>query len=120
MPEVELRRQILEKLDEIKDPCSCAQGTPMGLTEMGLIGSIDLSCDGDVQVNLRLTSPFCHMIAFLQAEAVQRVGSVPGVRSVTVKGDEGLDWSPSMISPEAQARRDKRLQERFARAVGAG
>lgn len=111
MPEREaaLRAQILERLNRIQDPCSVAGGSPMGLTEMGLVGSVQIGDDGDVAVRLRLTSPFCHMIAFMQTEAQNQVGSPPGVRSVRVTGDQGLDWSPDLISPEAQARRRRRL-----------
>ncbi|WP_344342019.1 iron-sulfur cluster assembly protein, partial [Streptomyces rhizosphaericus] len=68
--------------DKIKDPCSVAGGTPMGLSEMGLIGSVDMSEDGDMAIVLRLTAPFCHMIAFLESELVKLVGRLPGVRSV--------------------------------------
>ena len=81
----------------------------MGLTEMGLVGSVEIEDDGDVTVHLRLTSPFCHMIAFMQSEAQNEVGALPGVRSVRVTGDHGLDWSPDLISPEAQARRRRQL-----------
>lgn len=100
---------INERMDEIMDPCSVAGGTPMGLSEMGLIGSVDMSSDGDVSIMLRLTAPFCHMIAFLQSETVQRVGSLPGVRSVTVTTDQGLDWSPDLIRGDARRRRQDRI-----------
>lgn len=112
-------QEIRAQLDEIQDPCSCASGAPMGIEEMGLVGSVEIGADGDVQINLRLTSPFCHMIPFLQSEAKSKVGALDGVRSVTVKGDQGLDWSPEMITAEARERRARILQERFARAVGA-
>ncbi len=104
-----LRAAILERLDRVQDPCSVASGAPMGLTEMGLIGSVEIGDDGAVAVRLRLTSPFCHMIAFLQSEAQEQVGSLPGVRSVRVIGDQGLDWTPDLISPQAQARRFRML-----------
>jgi metal-sulfur cluster biosynthetic enzyme len=108
-----LRAAILEALDGIQDPCSVAGGTPMGLSEMGLVGTVDID-DGDVAIHLRLTSPFCHMIGFMKKEAIARVAALPGVRSVAVEGDSGLDWSPSLISPAAQARRDERLRRMAA------
>ena len=107
--DAELRAAVLQRLDRIKDPCSVAGGTPMGLNEMGLVGSVDISPAGDVGINLRLTSPFCHMIAFMQSEAVKGVGALPGVRSVSLSGDQGLDWSPSMIAEPARQRRQLQL-----------
>lgn len=109
MPEL-TRDAVLERLDRIQDPCSVAGGTPMGLAEMGLVAGVDISPGGHVHVDLRLTSPFCHMIAFMQREAVREVGSLPGVASVAVHGDQGLDWSPEMILPVAQERRRLRLE----------
>ena len=108
-PPADLLALIHERLDEIKDPCSVAGGNAMGLSEMGLIGSVDMSDHGDIEIMLRLTAPFCHMIAFLQSETVKRVGSLPGVRAVTVTTDQGLDWSPDLIRGDARLRRRKRL-----------
>lgn len=108
-PPAHLLAQIHEAVDEIKDPCSVAGGSPMGLSEMGLIGSVDMSEDGDVAIVLRLTAPFCHMIAFMESETVKLVGRLPGIRSVAVTTDQGLDWSPDLIRSDTRRRRDERL-----------
>lgn len=110
-PPASLLALIHITVDEIKDPCSVAGGSPMGLSEMGLIGSVDMSDHGDIAIMLRLTAPFCHMIAFLQSETVERVGSLPGVRTVTVSTDQGLDWSPDLIRGDARRRRQERILE---------
>jgi metal-sulfur cluster biosynthetic enzyme len=99
------RAAILAELDEIKDPCSMASGVPMGLAEMGLIDTLDVSPEGEVEIRLRLTSPFCHMIGFFKTEAARRVMALPGITSVSLSADNGLDWSPDRISTSAQARR---------------
>ncbi|GAA4744619.1 metal-sulfur cluster assembly factor [Actinomycetospora chibensis] len=101
--------QIAARLDEVKDPCSVTAGNPMGLAEMGLIKSAEVSDDGDVSLVLRLTSPFCEMIGFLKSQAEEKVGALPGVRSVSVTTDSGFDWSPEDMSPEQQQRRRDRL-----------
>ena len=106
----ELRDRILEELDEIKDPCSLAAGTPLGLAEMGLVRELAIDADGGVTVDLKLTSPFCHMIGFFKTEATKRIGDLAGVTSVTLTADNGLDWSPRDISPAAAARRAQHLQ----------
>lgn len=53
------------------------------------------------------------MIGFMKTEEMSKVGEVEGVGSVTVEGDAGLDWSPEMISPEAQKRRREKLERRL-------
>lgn len=109
-----LEMVVRAALDEIKDPCSVASGTPLGLDEMGLVDSVSMSESGVVDIRLRLTSPFCHMIGFFKVEAERRVSALAGVTGVRLDGDNGLDWSPTMISAEGQAKRAvllKRLQE---------
>jgi len=120
MPEAPqaLREQILQRLDDIHDPCSVAGGMPLGLGEMGLVESVEISASGDVEISLRLTSPFCEMIAFMKTEAIARVEALDGVRSVEVTGDAGLDWSPSMMSPDAQRRRRARIDAVQLAAAG--
>ena len=104
-----LRALITAELDEIKDPCSLASGTPMGLAEMGLVDTIAIENGGTVLVKLRLTSPFCHMIGYFTKEATRHIEGLPGVTGVELQADNGLDWSPSRISPAATARRNQYL-----------
>lgn len=113
----DLHERITAALDEIKDPCSLAAGTPLGLAEMGLVKEIRIGVDGAVAVDLRLTSPFCHMIGFFKTEAIARIGRLPGVVSVTLNADNGLDWSPRDISPAAAERRQLHLQRMEATAA---
>lgn len=105
---------IIAALDEIKDPCSVASGVPMGLGEMGLIGALEVSDLGAVSIELRLTSPFCHMIGFFKTEAHARLMALPGVTSVSLSADNGLDWTPEMISSSSKERRSAMLQSRYS------
>lgn len=104
-----LHERVLEELDHIKDPCSVASGIPLGLAEMGLVKSIEIGPDAHVEIELRLTAPSCHMIAFMRSEAIRRLSDVDGVNSVEVVGDQGLDWRPSMMTETALAKREERL-----------
>lgn len=105
-----LRDDIFRVLDEIKDPCSVGFGDPMGLAEMGLIRSVDISPAGDVSVCLRLTSPFCEMIGFFTNTAIDKIQELPSVSSVVIEADSGFDWSPEFMSPARQEQRQVRLR----------
>jgi len=104
----EIRRQ----LDTIGDPCSVAHGTPMGLDEMGLVEDVRLDHDGNVVIDLRLTSPTCMMVGYFNVEAKRRLQEIPGVRTVEVRADHGLDWTPDMMSDAAKERRRAALRAR--------
>ena len=108
-PTLVCEEQVREVLDQIKDPCSVATGVPMGLAEMGLVKTVRIDPDGSIDIELRLTSPFCEMISFMKNEAIAKVGALPGVSGVTVGHDSGFDWDHDLIAPEAQARRRARL-----------
>ena len=114
MPDViersDLANRIRRELDAIKDPCSLASGVPLGLDEMGIVDTVDVAADGAVEVRLRL-------IGFFKVEADRLVGAIPGVTSVAVKADNGLDWSPSRISLAGQAKRAVRLDTMQAAAI---
>lgn len=112
-----LAAQIRDELDAIKDPCSLASGIPLGLTEMGIVDVVTVTPEGAATVSLRLTSPFCHMIGFFKNETDRIVGALPGINSVTLIADDGLDWSPSRISAAGQAKRAARLDAMRAASV---
>ena len=100
------------RLDAIKDPCSAATGVPLGLVEMGLVKRLEIGPDGAAMVELRLTAPFCHMIAYFHREITEGLLMLPGITGITVSTDDGLDWHPELMSPAARAAR--------ARIWGAG
>ena len=109
VPHAELRERLLRRLDEVKDPCSVTAGNPMGLAEMGLVRSVDISDAGRVTVVLRLTSPFCEMIGFFTSQVTEKTADLDGVRTVTVQTDSGFDWSPDDMAPHLQRQREQRL-----------
>jgi len=115
--EIGLRARILAELDQIKDPCSVASGTPLGLVEMGLIKQLDISDKGAVAIQLCLTAPFCHMIAFFKKETSERIGALEGVSSVALIPDNGLDWSFNRMSPQARQRREEQFALVNARLI---
>lgn len=112
-----LLQSIRLEVNSIGDPCSVATGTPMGLVDMGLLERVDIGDDGDVTINLRLTSPSCYQIGYFAEEIKKLVGRLDGVRSVVVRADAGLNWLPSMMSDDAKRRRREKLAARGMRPM---
>lgn len=106
--------RILERLDEIIDPCSAANGTDLSIVSMGLIEEIDID-DGHVTVSMHLTTPFCMQIPFFIDEVEDRVGSLAGVESVALETDSGIEWSQDMMSEDACRKREQRKRARADR-----
>jgi metal-sulfur cluster biosynthetic enzyme len=102
---------VRERLDEVIDPCSAANGTDLSLVEMGLVDEVEVEAH-EVTVSLRLTSPFCTQIPYFIEEVDQKVGKLDGVSSVSLETDQGMEWHQGMMSESAQARREERIAAR--------
>ena len=99
--------RIRDRLDDVIDPCSAANGTDLSLVEMGLVEEVEVEAH-EVTVSLRLTSPFCTQIPYFIEEIEETVGELDGVSSVTLETDQGLEWHQGMMTESAQARREAR------------
>jgi len=105
-------QQVRAVLNQIGDPCSVANGTPLGLHDMGLLSKVEVDQSGVLRVGLRLTSPSCSMVGYFTEEIRTRAAQLPGVTDVVVDADNGLDWLPSMMTDDARARRRASLAAR--------
>jgi len=106
------RELVEQRLDEVVDPCSAANGTDLGLVEMGLVADIEIA-SAHVTVSLRLTSPFCMQIPYFIDEVEEKVGELDGVSSVTLETDQGMEWHQGMMADSARARREERKAARL-------
>ena len=106
-----LRSQVLWCLAMVEDPCSVVNATPMGLVDMGLVQSVTVQPTGDIDICLRLTSPFCEMLGYMRRAAIEKISKLDGAGTITITTDSGLDWSPQMMSAAARRRRERRLSE---------
>ncbi len=102
---------IRDRLDEVVDPCSAANGTDLSLVEMGLVDEVEVESH-EVTVSLRLTSPFCTQIPYFVEEVDQKIGGLDGVSSVSLETDQGMEWHQGMMTESAQARREERIAAR--------
>lgn len=111
---------VRERLANVVDPCSEANGTDLHILEMGLLRGIEID-GGCVTVDLRLTSPHCMMVPFFVERIGEEVGAHPTVETVDVTHDAGLSWTPEMITESGREKRE-RAQAHLAtrRSRGAG
>ena len=109
--------RVREALRQVVDPCSAATGSDLDIVEMGLVKSI--SIDGShVDVDLRLTTPACTMHPYFIREAGTAVRTLPGIESVDVQTDNGVEWREEMMSEAAIQRREEVLNEYEVRYGG--
>lgn len=84
-PTLPLRERVVNVLKSIYDP-----EIPVDIFELGLIYLIDATSEGDVTVNMTLTSPACPVAGSLPGQVQERLAALPGVKSAKVE----LVWDP--------------------------
>lgn len=111
-------RYVSNRVNEVVDPCSQAQGVAIGLVDMGLVRELDVEPGGGgwcVRLKLRLTSPGCLYFVYFEESIRERIVH-PAIKSLEIGFDSGLDWTPESMSSSAQ----RRLSEHRARLLSIG
>lgn len=80
-----LREEIIAVLRTIYDP-----EIPVNILDLGLIYTLDIDQQGNVDIEMTLTAPACPVAGTFPGIVEGRVSEVPGVNSVHVE----LVWEP--------------------------
>jgi len=91
-----LKEKIIENIKKVFDP-----EIPVNIYELGLIYDIKIE-DGDVEVIMTLTSPFCPVAGSLPKEVAARVSEVEGVKKANVELVFEPPWTMDLMSNEAK------------------
>ena len=93
----EVGEKAVEKICQIYDP-----EVPVNIYELGLIYDIQVSDEGDVEIEMTLTSPNCPVAETLPVEVEEKVKIVEEVRNVKVNITFDPPWDKDMMSEEAK------------------
>ena len=92
-----LESEIVEAIKKVYDP-----EIPVNIYELGLIYKIDIQEDGNVEITMTLTSPFCPVAGSLPKEVAARASEVDGVKKANVELVFEPPWSMDLMSEEAK------------------
>ena len=92
-----LESEIVEAIKKVYDP-----EIPVNIYELGLIYKIDIQEDGNVEITMTLTSPFCPVAGSLPKEVAARASEVDGVEKANVELVFEPAWSMDLMSDEAK------------------
>ena len=93
----EVGEKAVEKICQIYDT-----EVPVNIYELGLIYDIQVSDEGDVEIEMTLTSPNCPVAETLPVEVEEKVKIVEEVRNVKVNITFDPPWTKDMMSEEAK------------------
>ena len=94
---MELENKIVDVLKTIFDP-----EIPVDIFELGLIYEVRIENEGDVFIDMTLTSPNCPVAETMPKEVEDKVAAVEGVKSAKVNIVFDPPWDKDMMSEEAK------------------
>ena len=90
--------------DTIVDACKSVYDPeiPVNIYDLGLIYTININEDSDVEVKMSLTAPGCPVAGEMPIWVAEAIEPLPGVRSVNVELIWEPQWGMDMMSDEAR------------------
>ncbi|UCH28065.1 MAG: DUF59 domain-containing protein [Trueperaceae bacterium] len=93
----QLRHDLYEALKVVRDP-----EIPVNVVDLGLIYDLDVNEEGEVHIDMTLTSMGCPVQDMIQADAELACMKVEGVKRVTVEFVWSPPWSPEKMSEDGK------------------
>lgn len=95
--ELEMQQEIIKMLKTVYDP-----EIPVDIYELGLIYNIEVTEQGEANIEMTLTSPSCPASDFILEDARQKVSSIDGITGVNINLVFEPEWHRDMMSEEAK------------------
>jgi len=92
-----IEQQIIGTLKTVYDP-----EIPVDVYELGLIYSIDISDEGNVDIEMTLTAPGCPVAGDIVEEVTKKTEGIEEVKKVEVDIVWSPPWSKDMMSLDAK------------------
>jgi len=101
-PVEDIQRQALKAAVEAVLRTVYDPEIPVDIYELGLVYAVKVEGDGEVAIDMTLTSPMCPVAGSLPAEVEQKVAAVDGVTKAAVTLVWDPPWSPERMSEAAK------------------
>lgn len=88
---------IRQALRQVKDP-----ELDLNIVDLGLVYDVEVT-DGDVRINMTLTSPGCPAGPMITNDAYKVVRAIEGVKDVDIDIVWEPYWTPDRIDPKVRA-----------------
>jgi metal-sulfur cluster biosynthetic enzyme len=88
---------IRQALRQVKDP-----ELDLNIIDLGLVYDVEVA-DGDVRINMTLTSPGCPAGPMITNDAYKVVRAIDGVKDVDIDIVWEPYWTPDRIDPKVRA-----------------
>ncbi|WP_276258939.1 metal-sulfur cluster assembly factor [Haloglomus litoreum] len=99
--------RVVQRLDNVLDPCSCNTASPVSIVELGLVEEVSVD-DESVSVRLLPTSPMCLYMGQIMKDAEREILEIECVQDVELEMINSTEkmWRPERLSDELKEARD--------------
>ena len=94
---IKLEERIIEVLKTVYDP-----EIPVDVYNLGLIYRIELSDEGNLEVDMTLTAPNCPAADFIAEDVLLKLAGIEGINDVKLELVFEPEWDKDMMSEEAK------------------
>ena len=94
---IKLEERIIEVLKTVYDP-----EIPVDVYNLGLIYRIELSDEGNLEVDMTLTTPYCPAADFIAEDVRLKLAGIEGINDVKLELVFEPEWDKDMMSEEAK------------------
>lgn len=105
---IESNVEIVQRLDDVLDPCSCMTDNPVSIVELGLVEEIKRD-DEMVNIELLPTTPMCMYMTQIIDEAEAEVLKIDGIEDVDVSQNVEDMWRPERMDDELQQAKEEQF-----------
>ena len=93
----ELKEKIVSAIKKIYDP-----EIPVNIYDLGLIYTISINKESEVQILMSLTAPGCPVAGEMPGWVAEAIEPLPGIKNVDVELVWEPPWGMDMMSDEAK------------------
>ncbi|HZJ09245.1 MAG TPA: iron-sulfur cluster assembly protein [Trueperaceae bacterium] len=93
----DMRNQVLEALKVVRDP-----EIPVNVVDLGLVYDVQIDDNGQVAIEMTLTSMGCPVQDLIQTDAELAVMKVDGVNAVNVEFVWSPPWTPQKMTDDGK------------------
>ena len=99
---------IIARLDDVLDPCSCMTDDPVSIVELGLVENVERD-GGSVSIELLPTTPMCMYMTQIIDESESEVKKIDGVEEVEVSQNVDDLWRPERMDEELRQTKEQKF-----------
>ncbi len=98
----DVRRQVLDRLGGVVDPCMEAAGLGLSLVDLGIVRRVDVD-DRTISVELGLTEPGCGFTHALVTKVEDALAELDHGRELSVTFNWSTPWTEAMMTDAGRA-----------------